>query len=140
KRGEQAVDEAVAELAGWIEAGRQRSEVGQSRVPGRYRRRELAPVRARIEPGQDGLQFGQCRPYRGVVVDPGEVEGHRVAPVRRTQPEVVTADRADLGDVQDRGDEVADGPDRRDRAGCGLAGQVELGLEFGAGARGELGA
>ena len=57
---------------------------------------DLAPVRARVEPFQHRLHHLENRPNRLEVGHPGEVHGHRVPPMGRAEPEVVSRDRAHL--------------------------------------------
>lgn len=76
--------------------------------------------------------------HRGLVRDPGDVEGDRVPTSGRAQPEVVRRDRPDLRDLQDARHAVAHPRDGVQAGDEVLAGEEPLRLQLLRAAGGEL--
>ena len=125
-----------------VEARGERAELGQPReargelVAARVE--ELAPVRARLERGQRGLDDVDRAVDRLRLARPREVDPERGPAVLRAQPEIVRGHRAQLADQHRRADLRRGRAQRLDRGGRVAARHVVLGLQLLAVARREL--
>src|SRR5450631_1730316 len=139
---EEAIGEFVAECAGRVVSVGEVSEIDQTRVErahdvgrgGEY----LAPMGPCVERRElrlDGRRHGR---HHVDVRYPGEMDADAVALIATAEPQTVCCDRAQLGDLQDRSDEITNGVDRTERVGRGAAGDEVLRLKFIAVARREV--
>src|SRR5262245_14815387 len=92
--GEDPVEPGVSERAGRVVLTDQRDEVVEPLIPRTkvHVPEELAPVRSGTERTESLLDRGHHWGDRRRVVDPGEVDGHAVALVARTEPQPVGGD------------------------------------------------
>jgi len=102
--GDRAVEPVVSEGAVGVEAIGERYELVPSGIAvtsdSGAASEDLAPVGPGVIRSQRGFDSVDRFPDRGVIVEPGEVEGDRVTLMVRTHPQLVTSHRADFGHHQ----------------------------------------